>query len=295
MRILFFGGHDLGKITLNYLLKKNKDVIAAVMTDTDNEWYHGLEEVTDEYNIDLFKVKNINNDQFVDKVRKELKPDLIISVNFDQIFKKEIINIPDKGCINVHASLLPNYRGRAPLNWAILKGEDKTGVTVHFINEGIDTGEIILQEEIEIKKDDYISDILKQVREKYPLMINKAVDLIEDDNYETIKQVKEEGSYYGKRTPEDGLINWDNTAEEIYNLIRAVSHPYPGAFTYLDDSKILIWRANIIEDNNNSYKPGEVIEAKNDNIIVQCRDNKLMMTDYETETEINTGDIFDGK
>jgi methionyl-tRNA formyltransferase len=295
MRILFFGGHDLGKTTLDYLLKKNKNIVAAVMTDTDNEWYHGLEEVTDEYNIDLFKVGNINYDQFVDEVKNDLKPDLIISVNFDQIFKKEIINIPEKGCINIHASLLPNYRGRAPLNWAILKGEEKTGVTVHFINEGIDTGEIILQEEIEIKNNDYISDILKQVKDKYPLMINKTVDLIKKGNYETVKQSKEEGSYYGKRTPADGLIAWDNSAEEIYDLIRAVAHPYPGAFAYLEESKIIIWRAEIIEDNNKDYKTGEVIEVKNNNILVQCGKNQLLITNYELEAELEPGDVLNGK
>jgi methionyl-tRNA formyltransferase len=295
MRILFFGGHDLGKKALDYLLKKDKNVVAAVMTDTDIEWYHGLEEVTDEYNIDLFQVKNINSDEFASKVRNNLKPDLIISVNFDQIFKKEIINIPDKGCINIHASLLPNYRGRAPLNWAILEGEDKTGVTVHFINEGIDTGEMILQEEIEIKNNDYISDILKQVKEKYPLMINKAVDLIENDNYETIKQNKKEGSYYGKRTPEDGLINWKNLAKKIYNLIRAVSRPYPGAFTYLDDAKILIWRAKVIKSDNKKHMPGEVIEVRNNSFSVKCGSNQLLITDYETEAEVKPGDIINGK
>lgn len=295
MRILFFGGHDLGKLTLDYLLKQDKNVVAAVMTDTDNEWYHGLEEITDEHNIDLFKVKNINNNKFISKVRNDLKPDLIISVNFDQIFKKEIINIPDKGCINIHASLLPNYRGRAPLNWAILKGEDKTGVTVHFINEGIDTGEIILQEEIEIAKDDYISDIVAQVKEKYPLMINKAVDLIKNDNYETVKQNKEEGSYYGKRTPKDGLINWKKSAEKIYNLIRAVSHPYPGAFTYLDDNKILIWKAQVIKEDNKNYKFGEVIEVGDNSFLVQCGSNQLLITDYETEVEVKLGDIFNEK
>jgi methionyl-tRNA formyltransferase len=222
MRILFFGGHKLAKITLEYLLEKNKNIIAAVMTETDNEWYHGLEEVTDEYNLKLFEEKSINDNQFVEKVRSELKPDLIISVNFDQIFKKEIINIPEKGCINIHASLLPEYRGRAPLNWAILKGENETGVSVHYINEDIDTGKIILQERIEIKKTDYIADILEKAKEKYPEMINEAVDLIDNDKVDPVEQKKENGSYYGKRNPADGLIDWEQSAIKIYNLIRAV-------------------------------------------------------------------------
>jgi len=295
MRILFFGGHDLGKITLEYLLEQDKNVVAAVMTETDNEWYHGLEEVTDKYNLKLFEEKNINNNQFVEKVRDELKPDLIVSVNFDQIFKKEIINIPEKGCINIHASLLPKYRGRAPLNWAILNGEEETGVTVHYINEGIDTGKIILQEKIEIKKTDYIADILKKVKGKYPELINKAVDLIDNDEVEPVEQKKENGSYYGKRTPADGLINWEQSAKIIYNLIRAVSHPYPGAFTYLDDEKVFIWRAEVEAKNANNEQPGKIIEKSDDSLFVQCGKGQLFVTDYETKTEISTGDIFDGK
>jgi methionyl-tRNA formyltransferase len=125
MRILFFGGHKLGEITLEYSINQNKEIVAGVMSDTNKKWYQGLEEVADEYNIDLFKIDNINCNEFVSKVKSDLKPDLIILVNFDQIFKKEMINIPDKECINIHASLLPNYRWRAPLNWAIIKGEEK--------------------------------------------------------------------------------------------------------------------------------------------------------------------------
>jgi len=295
MRILFFGGHDLGKITLEYLLEQDKDVVAAVMTETDNEWYHGLEEVTDNYNLKLFEEKNINDNQFVEKVRNELKPDLIISVNFDQIFKKEIINIPEKGCINIHASLLPKYRGRAPLNWAILKGEKETGVTVHYINEGIDTGKIILQEKIEIKKTDYIANILEKVKEKYPEMINEAVDLIGNDEIKPVKQKKENGSYYGKRTPADGLIDWSQSAKDIYNLIRAVSHPYPGAFTYLNDEKVFIWRAEVKAETANNEQPGKIIEKNYDTFLVQCGRGQLFVTNYETETEINMGDIFDEK
>jgi methionyl-tRNA formyltransferase len=171
----------------------------------------------------------------------------------------------------------------------------KTGATVHFINEGIDTGGIILQEEIEIAKDDYIYDILAQVKEKYPLMINKAVDLIESGNYEIDKQNKKEGSYYGKRTPEAGLINWNYDAEGIYNLIRAVSHPYPGTFTYLDDNKILIWKAQVVKDDNKNHKLGEVIEFRDNSFLVQCGNNQLLITDYQTEAEVKSGDIFNGK
>jgi methionyl-tRNA formyltransferase len=297
MRILFFGGHKLAKVTLKYLFKKNKNIIAAVMTETDNEWYQGLEEVTDKYNLKLFEEKNINEIQFIEKVRNELKPDLIISVNFNQIFKKEIINIPEKGCINIHASLLPKYRGRAPLNWAILNGEKETGVTVHYINQGIDTGKIILQDKIEIKKTDYIADILKKVKGKYPEMINKAVDLIESGKVKPVEQDKENGLYYGKRTPADGLIDWGQSVIDIYNLIRAVSHPYPGAFTYLNKKKVFVWRAEVETEakTKTNEQPGKIIEKNNDTFLVECGRGQLLVTDYEAETDINMGDIFYGK
>lgn len=287
------GGHELGKLTLEYLIKKNKNIIGVVTPDTDSKWYKGVDEIAKKYNIYLYENNNINTDEFIDKI-KNMNPNLIVSVNFNQIIGKEIINIPNKGCINTHASSLPKYRGRAPLNWAIINGEKKTGVTVHYIDEGVDTGDIILQKEIAIKKDDYIKDILNKVKNNYPVIVNKAINQIKKGQVNSKPQNNKEGFYCGKRNPKDGKIDWEQSAKDIYNLIRAVSHPYPGAFTFLDDKKVMIWRAKVIKGNKSKAKPGEVIKKDNNNVLVQCKENQLLITDYDSEKKICTGDIFYG-
>ena len=300
MKILFMGGHKLGKLTLDFLIEKGENVVGVVMPDTDNEWYKGVDEVAKENDIPLYKEDNINCKEFVEKAKK-IDPDLITVVNFPQILKPEIINIPQKGCINTHASLLPKYRGRAPLNWAMIKGENKTGVTVHYIDEEIDTGDIILQRKIEIAKDDYIKDLLSKVKNVYPEIVFNAVELIKKDKVEARSQNPSEGFYCEKRRPEDGQIEWNKEAEEIYNLIRAVSHPYPGAYSYIKNKKLLIWKAEIIKDNSQEYnqaEPGEIIDKSKEGYIVKTADDLISIEKVEfaeERVEINIGDKLEYK
>lgn len=286
MKILFMGGHELGKLTLDYLIEKGKNVVGVVMTDTEEAWYKGAEEVAFKYNIPLYKEMNINTGDFVSKV-KLINPDLIISVNFSQLLKSEIIGIPPRGCINTHASLLPKYRGRAPLNWAIINGEKATGVTVHYINEGIDTGDIILQERINIGEEEYIGDLLEKVKKIYPKLVDEAIDMIEENRVIRTKQNRKEGCYCGKRTPKDGQIDWNLSAREIYNLIRAVSKPYPGAYTYVKDSKFTIWRASL--DSKvpvNNVIPNGTIQMIDDGyMFIKVKDGVLKLESFEMAGE----------
>lgn len=285
MKILFMGGHELGAITLENLIKNNVEVVGVVITDTTNSWYKGVDDVANKYNLVLYKEKNINSDLFLKEIKK-LNIDLIVSVNFEQILKKEIISIPKYGCINTHASILPKYRGRAPLNWAIINGEKQTGVTVHFIEEGIDTGNIICQEKVCIKENDYIEDLLIKVKNIYPSIVLKAIKIIQNDKfYKGIKQDLSKGSYFGKRTAEDGLIDINKSGEEIYNLIRAISKPYPGAFLIDDNKKIIIWKASLDYSNHINYKNsgiGKLINNEN-YLYLKLKDSILQIEDYSIE------------
>lgn len=287
MNILFMGGHELGKITLEYLIRMGKHIVGVVITDTDDIWYKGVDEIAYKYGLPLFREKNINDKGFVNKIRA-ISPDLIVVVNFDQILKEELISIPPKGCINTHASLLPKYRGRAPLNWAIIRGEQETGVTVHFINKGIDTGEIVIQKKISIGEDDYIEDIMGKVKEMYPIIVNEAVDKIESNLVTPIKQEISNGFYCTKRTPKDGQINWDRPTAEIYNLIRAISRPYPGAYTYYNNHKVIIWRAEkiIAEDRSvikeiSKVENGYIYSVDDNRILVKTSDGFINIKSYE--------------
>lgn len=284
MRVLFMGGHDLGATTLEYLIKNNIHIVGVVITETDNMWYRGVDGIAYKYNLELYKEKDINNYRFIENISK-LNIDLIISVNFEQILKRQIINIPKRGCINIHASILPKYRGRAPINWAIINGEKETGVTVHFIEEGIDTGNIICQEIVEIKETEYVGDVLNKIINIYPKTVLKSIKLLEDKNFIGLKQDLSKGSYFGKRKAEDGKIDFEQSGEKILNLIRAVSRPYPGAFLIVEDKKIIIWKGRL--DYNLLYKyedirVGEIVFA-NDKSFIKLKDSVLVIDDYSIE------------
>lgn len=288
MRILFMGGHELGKLTLEYLIAQGRNIIGAVITATDDQWYKGVDEAALKYNLPLFKEKNINDPAFIEKV-KALHPDLIAVVNFEQILKEDIIGIPPRGCINTHASLLPKYRGRAPLNWAMLNGEKETGVTVHYIEKGIDTGDIISQVKIEINESDYIEDLLGKAKKLYPLIVDEAIEKIQKNRVNPIKQELSKGFYCGKRTARDGQIKWEKPAGEILNLIRAVSRPYPGAYTYYGTAKVVIWKA--VEapqtEEQKGLENGTVLEVKPGYLMVKSEGGNLKLTEYEMVNDEN--------
>lgn len=171
---------------------------------------------------------------------KQFTTDIIFSINYFYIVNQNILNHPNKFAINFHGSLLPKYRGRTPHVWAIINGESETGITAHIMNDDCDTGDIILQESITIKYNCTGADILEYFKEKYPEMLLKILNLIGSNKINPIKQEDSKATFFGKRTPEDGQIDWNWQKERIRNWVRAQADPYPGAFTFLNDKKIII-------------------------------------------------------
>ena len=284
MNILFMGGHELGAKTLEHLINNNINVVGVVVSKNDNDWYRGVDEVAYKFNLNLYEEKNINDQNFLNKI-KSLNLDLIVCVNFDQILKKDIINLPTIGCINTHASLLPKYRGRAPLNWAMINGEEYSGVTVHFIDEGIDTGDIILQEKIKIYEDYYISDLLNKVKNIYPKIVLNAIRALESNNLNLIKPDLSKGFYVNKRSKYDGEIDFSKPSKDIMNFIKAISKPYPGAFLYHNNKKIIIWRARLDYNISPQYESLDIgtVVFNNSNLFIKLKDATLIVTDYEFE------------
>lgn len=284
MNILFMGGHELGAKTLEYLISNNVNIVGVVVSKNGDDWYRGVDEVANKFNLDLYEEKNINDQSFLNKI-KLLYLDLIVCVNFDQILKKDIINLPTMGCINTHASLLPKYRGRAPLNWSMINGEQYSGVTVHFIDEGIDTGDIILQEKIKIDEDDYISDLLNKVKNTYPKIVLRAIQALESNTINLIKPDLSKGFYVNKRTKADGKIDFSKSSKDIVNFIKAISKPYPGAFLYYNNEKIIIWRATLNYDILPKYENLDIgtVIFNDFNLCIKLRDSMLIVTEYEFE------------
>lgn len=178
---------------------------------------------------------------------KSLKPDLIVVIGWYYKIPESILKIAPKGCVGMHASLLPLYRGGAPLVWAVINGEKKTGLSFFYLDSGIDNGDIIAQREIEILDKDNIKDILSKVNYAALDIINEYIPLIAEGKSPRIKQDDSLATYFPQRKPEDGLIDWSWDAKKIKDFIRAQTKPYPGAFTEINGKKITIWDADITE------------------------------------------------
>ena len=166
--------------------------------------------------------------------------DLILSINYLFLIEKDIVEFPSKYCINIHGSLLPKYRGRTPHVWSIINNEKYTGVTAHFIDENCDTGAIVKQEKIEIKELDTGASLLEKYTPVYLKMITDLLKEVQEDNIVTTVQDESKATYFNKRTPDDGAINWDWQKERIRNWVRAQAYPYPGAFSVLNDQRVII-------------------------------------------------------
>jgi methionyl-tRNA formyltransferase len=170
----------------------------------------------------------------------EIQIDVLISVNYLFIIEKDLINLPKILAFNIHGSLLPKYRGRTPHVWAIINNEKTTGITAHIIDEGCDTGDILQQTIVPILDDDTGSSLLAKFADLYTLLVDNVLEKIKSNNLQRTPQRNELATFFGKRTPEDGKINWNWQKERIRNWIRAQKQPYPGAFTFFNETKIII-------------------------------------------------------
>ena len=171
---------------------------------------------------------------------ENFKVDYLISINYLFIIENDLICFPDKLAINIHGSLLPKYRGRAPHIWAIINNEIKTGITAHILAEFCDQGDIIYQESIVIDKETTGNDLLNIYLKLYPIFIHKVINMLQAGDLKLLKQDEALATWYNKRSPNDGQISWDWQKERIYNWVRALSDPYPGAFTFYNNEMIII-------------------------------------------------------
>lgn len=233
MRIGLLISGSLGNIVLHYLIK-NHDIIIVL---TDKKSIEIIEECK-KNNIKTYigNPRNNRTSSFI----KNIKIDVLISVNYLFLIENDLINLPSLISFNIHGSLLPKYRGRTPHVWAIINGEKETGITAHEINLGCDEGDILYQTKIKINDEDTGGDLLLKFKKKYIKIIDLVLKKISNNSLEKIKQQDSISSFFGKRTPNDGIINWNLSMKQIKDWIRAQAYPYPGAFTYYESKKIII-------------------------------------------------------
>jgi methionyl-tRNA formyltransferase len=240
--------HNVGYRCLEELLRQGAGV-AMVFTHEDSPteeiWFSSVRDMAEMHDIP-WRTTDINAPESISLLRK-IAPDFIFSFYYRNMIKKEVLDIPLRGALNMHGSLLPRYRGRVPVNWAIINGETESGATLHYMVEKPDAGDIVDQEKVPVLFTDTALDLFKRVTgaavkvmvRSWPLLLagtapRKPMDLTA-------------GSYFGGRKAADGLIDWTMGAVQIYNLVRGVTHPYPGAFTYLDGKRVTLWQAWPVE------------------------------------------------
>ncbi|MEX0424913.1 bifunctional UDP-4-amino-4-deoxy-L-arabinose formyltransferase/UDP-glucuronic acid oxidase ArnA [Providencia rettgeri] len=283
MKAIVFAYHDIGCVGLKALEKAGFD-IQAVFTHTDdpneNHFYSSVARLSADMELPVFAPENVNHPLWIERIR-EMKPDVIFSFYYRDMLSEELLAIAPKGAFNLHGSLLPKYRGRAPINWALLKGESETGVTLHKMVAKADAGDIIAQEKVVITDTDTGLTLHAKVREAAEVLLDKTLPLIEAGSYKAVAQDESQATYFGRRTAEDGLINWNDSAKDVNCLIRAVTEPYPGAFTYLGARKMVIWRARVLDDNQG--KPAGTV-LSSDPLRIACGQGAIEVISGQSET-----------
>ena len=256
--IIFWGEDTFSNVVLNSLITAGYNVQLVVTPLYDNLIYKRLQWTCDEYGIEFIREKPINSKKVYDKVQS-LQPDLCVICHFERLIKEPILSIPRYGFINVHPSLLPYYRGMAPQHWPIINGEEVTGITCHYVDEGTDTGDIIIQRIIPLTDDMYVSDLQRIWQKEYVTLVVEAIEKIKN-GAPTLPQRQLEGSYYGKLKEEQCIINPYGSVKDAYNLVRGVSLPYKGA----KYDKKIIYRGHIAYEADNekesiAFKDGYLV------------------------------------
>lgn len=247
MKIFLFLGSRRGYAVLKKLIQAKAQIsgILCLIEDPHEPQFHlKICALAQEHAISLFTTAEIKPSQYADLLAR-IKPDIAFAIGWRYLINQAAYAIPSKGTLIIHDSLLPKYRGFAPMNWAIINGEKETGVTLFYIAEGVDCGPIVDQLSTPI----YLTDTAQTVDERiialYEEIVIKNLSALELSTAKCIQQEEILASYTCKRTPADGQINWQKSAMEIYNLIRGLSHPFPGAYTQLNGKKIWIWQAQL--------------------------------------------------
>jgi methionyl-tRNA formyltransferase len=264
MKIIFMGYSDIGHICLDVLIdlcRQFHDDLMAVVTHADNpeeqQWFKSVRDLAVAHGLPVYTPENPNDSEFLEFLRS-LSPDFIFSCYYRLMLKQPLLDIPKMGALNMHGSLLPRYRGRCPLNWVLVHGEPLTGVTLHYMEAKPDCGDIVAQAQVPITPEDTALSLSAKMTQTAGALLRRSYPLLRMDAAPRIRQDHSRASYFGGRTPEDGRIDWHQPAGQIYNLIRAVTHPFPGAFSTWDDKRIFLWSARV----DSRYTGPELLPGK---------------------------------
>lgn len=295
MKIVFMGTPEFSVPCLEMLVRKGHNV-AAVVTQPDKPVgrkqsvavFPPVKEAALKFGInDILQPEKARTSEFVSKLR-ELAPDLIVTIAYGKILPKEVLEIPPFGCINVHGSLLPRYRGAAPIQWAIINGDGVSGVTTMYMDEGMDTGDMLLKKEVEITEDMTYSELYEKLEVLSAEVLAETLGELEKGSLVRIRQNSAEATTVPMMKKEMGLIDWSKPAREVHNLVRGTD-PWPGAYTYYKGGRLKIWKTAVVKDKEpvlnelgyglgdkrKIYMPGKIVRIMKDGLIAATGEGLL--------------------
>ncbi len=284
MNVVFFGTSKFAVLSLKKLISSNHRILAVITQPDRRKGRHlkfsvsPVKKTAAKFKLKILQPEKLD-EAFINKLTS-LNPDIFLVVAFGHILKKEILEIPHIYSINLHASLLPAYRGAAPINWAIMNGEAKTGLTVIKMNEKMDEGDIILQREVDINPDDTSFTLEGKLSQIGSDSLLSTLEDIENNKANFIKQNSKEATYARKLKKVDGLIDWKKTAAEIHNKVRGLI-PWPGAYTVFNKKILKIWKTEVLDQKTG--KPGEVVKTEGDELIIGTGNGKLKILELQLE------------
>ena len=289
MKIVFMGTPDFAEKALEAIYNSGHEIL-AVVTNPDRPKGRGMKMVSSPVkefavskNLKIYQPEKVRkNIEFIEEIKK-LQPDVICVVAYGKILPKEILDIPKLGCINVHGSLLPKYRGAAPIQWAVINGEKVTGVTTMYMDIGMDTGDMILKEEVSIGEDETTGELWDKLSEVGAKLLVKTLKQIEDGTATRIPQ-GEDFSIAPMLNKEMSKINWNSqSAQEIKNLVRGLN-PIMGTYSYLDDKKIKFWKVDVLPLENENVENGTILKSNSkDGLYIKAKDGMIKVLEIQGE------------
>ena len=291
MRIVFMGTPDFAVDSLAALVESSDHEIVAVITQPDRPKGRGqkvlmtpVKEYALEKNLVVLQPAKIRTPEFIEEL-KVLAPELIVVVAFGQFLPKEILELPKYGCINVHASLLPKYRGAAPIHYAVMNGEKESGVTIMRMDKGMDTGAMLAKVATYIGEDMTMGELHNELKVAGAHLLLEVIRGIEDGTIKDMPQKDAEATYASLLDKEIEKIEWSKSASEIHNKVRGLN-PWPGAYTLLPDGrKLKIWQTRVMTKENAGTKPGTVVAFSKEGFIVACGNGCLEVIEVQPESK----------
>ena len=286
MRVILMGTPSFAVPILRGVYKSNHEIV-GVVTQPDRHKGRGrrlgispVKELAMGLRLSVMQPETTRDEGFIAEV-KRMCPNLIVVAAYGRMLTGDLLGIPPLGCINVHASLLPKYRGAAPIQWAIVKGERRTGVTIIKMDEGMDTGDILLAQEVEIGDEDTAQSLHDRLAQVGASLIIKAMDQLDKGTLRPIPQDHSEASYAPPLKKEDALIDWSQDGREIFNRIRGFN-PWPGAFTYLKGVRLKVFSGEIINEEGREA-PGNVVQSGSEGVKVTTGKGSLLIKEVQLE------------